>query len=363
LKKKVGIIGTNGLPARYGGFETLANYLTLHLNDYYDLIVYCSKTHSKNKLSEYNKARLIYLPFRANGWQSLVYDAVSIVHSLILCDVLIILGSSGFIAFPFKVFFSKKIIYNIGGIEWQKVRGHKLLAKIEVPLKKIFERICVSFSDVVVADNKVIYDYVKNNYKKKCILAEYGGDQAKTKPIDDELIKKYSFLNCSYDISVSRAQEDMNIHILLEAYKKLPERNLVVISNWEISGYGIKLKNDYKDKFTNIFLLDAVYNIDELNAIRSNAEIYLHSHSLCGTAPSLVEAMSLGLPVICFDVDTNRATTEEKSFYFNDANSLVQILNSKSNDEIKFLGEQMKEIADRRYKWNRITDLYKQMIQ
>jgi glycosyltransferase involved in cell wall biosynthesis len=362
LKKKVAIIGTNGLPAKYGGFETLTNYLTIYLKDQFDFIVYCSKTDEKKKLKEVNNAKLVYLPFKANGWQSLIYDAFSIIHALFFFDILIILGSSGVFAFPFKMLFSKKIIFNIGGIEWQKVRGAKLFAKIEVPVKKIFEKICVKYSDVVVADNKVIYDYVVKNYNTECILAEYGGDQAKFTPISDEVSQKYPFINLQYDISISRAQEDMNIHILLEAYKNNIERNLVVISNWEITEYGRKLKEDFKDKFNNIFLLDAIYNIEELNILRSNAKIYLHSHSLCGTAPSLVEAMSIGLPVICFDVDTNRATTEEKSLYFNSSLSLEEILKGIKIEQISKLGIEMKEIADRRYNWERITDLYRNII-
>lgn len=362
MKKKVAIIGTNGLPAKYGGFETLVNYLTLNLNKEFDLIVYCSKTEKKNRLSEFNKSKLVYLPFKANGWQSLIYDAVSILHALLKFDVLVILGSSGVTAFPFKIFFNKKIIFNIGGIEWQKVRGTKFLAKIEVPVKKIFEKICVRFSDFVVADNKVIYDYVLENYKTECVLAEYGGDHAKYTSISESLKKKYPFINSQYDISVSRAQEDMNIHVLLESYKNVPERNLVIISNWDISDYGIRLRKEFKDKYKNIFILEAVYDIDELNALRSNAEIYLHSHSLCGTAPSLVEAMSIGLPVICFDVNTNRATTEEKSLYFDSVPSLSNLLKQIKPNEISELGNKMKEIADRRYYWNRITEVYKNLI-
>jgi len=364
LKKKVAIIGTNGLPAKYGGFETLVNYITLNLNNDHNLIVYCSKTSQENQLNEFNRSKLVYLPFKANGWQSLIYDAVSIFHALLKFDVLIILGSSGVIAFPFKIFFNKKkIIFNIGGIEWQKVRGTKFLAKIEVPLKKLFEKICVSFSDIVVADNKVIYDYVANNYNSECVLAEYGGDHAKFISISENKSEKYPFIKNQYDISVSRAQEDMNIHVLLEAYKNIPERNLVIISNWEITEYGKNLKNEFKGRFKNIHLLDAIYDIDELNMLRSNASIYLHSHSLCGTAPSLVEAMFIGLPVICFDVDTNRATTEEKSLYFNNAASLSALLKEIDQNEIDKLGKRMKEIADRRYYWGRITEIYKNLIQ
>jgi glycosyltransferase involved in cell wall biosynthesis len=361
-KKKVALIGTNGIPAKYGGFETLTEYLAKYLNNDFDLTVYCSKKPKKDRLSTYLNSRLIYLPFKANGWQSMVYDAVSIIHALFYADVLVILGFSGVFAFPFKIFSGKKIVFNIGGVEWQKVRGKKSLAKVEVYVKKWFEKVCVYFSDVIIVDNQVLFDYVKKTYNIESVLAEYGGDHAISKPITDELIIKYPFLSKKYDITVSRAQEDMNIHILIDAYKKIPERNLVVISNWEISDYGINLKSNNKGRYPNIFLQNAVYNLDELNAIRSNGDIYFHSHSLCGTAPSLTEAMSLSLPVLCFDVDTNIATTEGKSFYFNNAESLIKILKSLNGENINQLGNNMKAIADRRYTWARIANLYKKCI-
>ena len=363
MKTKVALIGTNGIPARYGGFETLTEYLAINLNQQYDLSVYCSKTHKEKRLKELHNSKLIYLPFSANGWQSMIYDALSIIHAFIKSDVLLILGFSGVFAFPLRVFFGKKIVFNIGGIEWKKVRGKKWLGAFEILCKKWFERICVRFSDVIIVDNQALWDYVSETYGIDSVLAEYGGDHAISQKIEPEHIEKYSFLENRYDVTVSRAQEDMNIHVLIEAYKEIPDRNLVVVSNWEISEYGIRLKEQNKGKFPNIFLQDAVYNLEELNVIRSNGQVYFHTHSLCGTAPSLVEAMSIGLPIICFDVDTNRATTEEKSYYFDSANTLRNILNDLTPLALDKLGQDLNEIAQRRYTWKRIVNLYDDCIK
>lgn len=361
-KTKVSLIGTNGIPARYGGFETLTEYLSKYLNSDYDLYCYCAKTPKEKRLKVYQNTKLIYIPFKANGWQSMVYDAVSIIDSLFKHKVLVILGFSGVFAFPLKFIFGKKIIFNIGGIEWQKVRGHKMTATLEVIAKKWFEWICVHSSDVVIVDNKVLYDYVKSKYKVESVLAEYGGDHAVFEEISENLLIKHPFLASPYDLTVSRAQEDMNIHLVIEAYKSIPNRTLVVVSNWEISEYGIALKNKCKNKFDNIILLDSIYDLKELNTIRGNCQLYLHTHSLCGTAPSLTEAMSLKLPVLCFDVPTNRASTEEKSYYFKDEDSLKLILDSMNKEKIEKLGKDMFEIATRRYTWKRIVGLYKKCI-
>ena len=102
--RKVAIIGTNGLPAKYGGFETLANFLVENLNkEHNELIVYCSKTSKEERLLKYNGAKLIYFPLKANGWQSMIYDFVTIVHAFFTASDLIILGFSGAFAFPLNI--------------------------------------------------------------------------------------------------------------------------------------------------------------------------------------------------------------------------------------------------------------------
>jgi glycosyltransferase involved in cell wall biosynthesis len=362
-QKKIAIIGTNGLPARYGGFETLAEYLAKGLSSEYELYCYCSKTPKKERLKEYQNTKLLYLPFRANGWQSIIYDSCSIIYSLFRHDILLVLGSSGTFVLPLGFLYKKKIILNIGGIEWQKIRGGHFTAKFEIWVKKRLEYIGIKSSDQVIVDNQVLHDYVIKQYNITPALAEYGGDHAVLMPVSSLFVKKYPFLQTEYDVTVSRAQEDMNIHMVIEAYKNVLHRKIVIISNWGISDYGIKLKKTNINKYQNIILLDAIYDLKLLNAIRGNASIYLHTHSLCGTAPSLVEAMYLGLPVICFDVPTNRASTEGKALYFKDIQALISILNKLDGQKLAVLRNDMREISHRRYIWSRIIEVYRGVIK
>jgi len=362
-KKKVAIIGTNGLPANYGGFETLAHHLVLNLANDFDITVYCSKTPTQKKISTYNRARLKYIPLKANGWQSVIYDIISIFHAYWHSDVLVILGFSGAIAFPFNRIFKKNIVFNIGGIEWQKVRGSKFSAGLEIRIKKWMEMLCVKNSKSVIIDNFSFKEYLEEEYNIKPILAEYGGDHTQRHKITDSLKEKYPFLSKPYDITVSRAQPDMNIHMVIEAYKAITNRTVVIISNWNISDYGLRLFKENHDKYQNIILLNAIYEPVELNTLRSNCEIYIHTHSLCGTAPSLVEAMSLALPVISFDVPANRSTTEDKAFYFQDAAGLVHTLRNLTQINISSNLNHMAQIAKSRYKWERISNIYRSVLQ
>jgi len=355
-RKKVAIIGTNGLPAAYGGFETLANYLTLHHGESFELFVFCPKTPIENRKKLINGAHMIYLPFLANGAQSILYDIVSIIIAVFRFNTLIILGTPGCLIIPFvRLKKGLKIIINFGGLEWKR---NKWPAPARWYLK-LTEAIAVRNADTLVVDNQAFADYVNNEYGRQCELIEYGADHVQTVLPDKSLIKEYQFLSHDYFVSVSRAQPDNNLHIVCEAFVGIDEK-LVIISNWSANSYGVSLKENYS-KYPNITLLDAIYDIRKLNAIRSNSKCYIHSHSFCGTAPSLVEAMMLGLPVISFAVETNIFTTENKAEFFTSVSDLRAKVLSFNNERAQVIGEQMREIAKQRYIWRSIVDRYESL--
>ena len=332
---KIAILGTNGLPASYGGFETLTHHLVGHLNQEFDLIVYCSKTPKNKQIKLFNGAKLIYFPFKANGWQSIIYDILTIIHAWFTVDKLLILGTSGSVIFPFKILFKKKIVLNIGGIDWNRSKWGYLTQKYI----QLSERICVKFSDVVITDNLHIQKLYKKFYNVDSVLIEYGGDQVLKPTPSKEDFAKYPFLSKKYYMNVARAQSDNNIHLVLSAFESTPNGILVLVSNWNSSKYGKDLWDKYHKKYKNIFLIPAIYEQEKLDVLRSNCYVYIHSHSFCGTAPSLVEAMNLSLPVICYNAQTNIETTENKTMYFKDEDELLKIVQKMTEDEALFLSK------------------------
>jgi putative lipase involved disintegration of autophagic bodies len=99
----------------------------------------------------------------------------------------------------------------------------------------------------------------------------------------------------------------------------------VVVGNWHNSAYGRQLRADFA-AYANLHLLDPIYDQAQLDVLRSNCYVYVHGHSAGGTNPSLVEAMSLGLPVLAFGVSFNKATTEHKALYFATKEELMQCI-------------------------------------
>lgn len=301
--KKVAIIGTQGVPACYGGFESLVeNIIGENCSPDIEYTVYCSgKDMTKTKhLTTYKGAKLKYVNIHANGMQSIPYDIVSMMRSIWGYDVIMVLGTSGCSFLPiFRLFNRKRLVINIDGLEHRREKWGKLARWV----LRTSEAIAVRYADVVVADNKGIQDYVKETYGKDAALIAYGGDHA-IRNIDEakqfEVLKKYNVERGNYAITVCRIEPENNCHQTLEAFAKSDKR-LIFIGNWEHSDYGKELKEKYSS-VPNISIVDPVYDLDTLHCLRSNAGYYIHGHSAGGTNPSLVEAMFFGCPILCYDV-------------------------------------------------------------
>ena len=365
--KRVAIIGTAGVPAKYGGFETLAHHLVQNIADDYELSVYCSKVYYplEERVKHWHKARLYYLPFNANGAQSVVYDIVSMFHAIRRNDVLLILGVSGGIFLPLiRLFTRKKIIVNIDGLEWKRQKWGKLTRRF----LKFSERLAIRFSHEEVTDNMALKHYTAEEYHSVSHLVEYGSDHVQVKAKDEvdfsgfEYAKEYLNAHCGqYAMKVCRIEPENNIHIVLEAFSHNGAMPLLMIGNWNNSEYGKTLRHKFAD-CDSITLFDPIYNQDILDQLRSNCCIYVHGHSAGGTNPSLVEAMWLGLPIVAYDVAYNLETTEYSALYFHHVGDLKRQLEHATQDDLKRIGEKMRSIAERRYTWAIISRKYASII-
>lgn len=357
--KKVAIIGTVGVPANYGGYETLVeNLLDKKIHKELSYQVYCSSKAYDGKLKEYKGAKLIYIPFNANGWQSVFYDSISLFHAFSTCQVVLSLGTVGAFVLPFlRLFSRKRVIINLDGLDNQREKfdsfSQRMIGKAR--------RLAAKYADVCISDNQGIKDYVAKEYHRNSELIEYGGDNAFAVCDDKKLADTYHLVKGQYCFKVARIEPENHIELILKAFSQLPEEKLVLVGNWERSEFGRKMRRSYS-VYDWIILLDPIYDATEINLLRSNCKLYIHGHSAGGTNPSLVEAMNLHIPVIAYGVIYNRETTEHKALYFEDVESLIRTVRSVDEKTRKYLADAMYEIAQRRYLWSVVCSKYEQLF-
>lgn len=356
--KKVAIVGSVGLPAKYGGWETLVDHLTRRLSKSFDFTVYCSAKKYAKKLAEYNGAKLRYISLDANGVQSIVYDLLSMLKAIRYADTILVLGVSGCVFLPIVKFVSgRRFIVNIDGLEWRRAKWGRF-AKWFL---KLSEAVAVRFADVVVTDNKAIQDYVSSEYGRESALIAYGGDHAVQPLRDNGILSRYGLEGLRYAFKVCRIEPENNIDLIIGSFGFYRGLDLVIVGNWNNSEYGMRLREKY-GHLPHVHLLDPIYDHDILNQMRAACHVYIHGHSAGGTNPSLVEAMSLGLPVVAYGCVFNRETTCNQALFFNSSEALINILDNLDDELIADVGLKLKRLADQLYTWDKISSGYAELF-
>lgn len=350
MVKKVAIIGSHGLYASYGGWDQLVkNLVEFKDKNIHYLIFNSRETPCKLKLPE---VKVVNLPLSASGVEGLIYDAVSILYSWFCTDTLLLLGSQGMpVVRLLNKIKKKNIVVNVGGVEWERPKFGKL-AKLF--LRATFDQSFVH-ADHVIIDNKYYGHFIKNPPNSLVHTIPYGGIISSKLFINELLLTKYPFLKKPYFLSISRALEDNKLYELCESFVG-STIFLVLISNFDSSEYGKKILNQYGD-CENIRLINGLYNKDELDLIRLNCKAYIHTHTLCGTAPSLVEMIVARRPILSIDVEQNRNTLTNQGYYFSSFVSLVSFIERSSNLDQFIPNVDLVNI----YSWPRIIKIYEEL--
>jgi glycosyltransferase involved in cell wall biosynthesis len=346
-----------GIPARYGGFETLAENLVAQnrMQGKHAITVWCSGLMIADRRTSYLGAELRYLPLRANGVSSVPFDILSLILAAWRgADAALVLGVSGAIAFPFLRAFSRmRIVTNVDGLEWKRLKwgpGARTFLRFS-------ERMAVRWSHEVIADNPAIAEHLREAYGRDCPVIAYGGEhvvEVEPKPFAHALPPRYG-------LAISRIEPENNAEAILRAFARRPGLPLLYFGNWDETRHGRNLKLRFSE-VPHLHLLPAEHDRGRLRTLRAEAEVYVHGHSAGGTNPSLVEAMQFGRPVIAFDCAFNRHTTANEALYFTDADSLGEVLDGLGAETAARVGAAMRRIATERYQWPPVAARYFELL-
>ena len=352
------IVGIVGVPANYGGFETLADRLL----DSEKIIsngcnVYCEKQVVSNHGKKYKGAKLVPLKWKANGWQSILFDLSAIWLASKEGGKVLILGTSATFSLPFFRFLFPKVTYivNMAGLEWSRKKWNWFARSF----LKFNEMIAAKFSHKFITDNQGLKEYIQKKYNIDSVMIPYGGDQFLDKTNDLTVFDEFNLLK-EFDFAIARAQVDNNVELILKAYAK-SGLGLVFVSNWESSEFGKSMLRKFGDH-PNLKLIGPIYNVSKIKALYTKARLYIHGHSAGGTNPVLVESMWAKLPILAFDVEFNRFTTQDQACYYSTAEELIQLTTKITEDECFNVANNLFSVAKNTYKWKHILSSYESVL-
>ena len=381
--KNVFIIGSNGIPANYGGFETFVENLTYKkINNNIKYHVACLA--KNNEEFEYNNARCFNVNVPNIGpAKAIYYDLVALRRAIkyikknkIKNTTIYLLGSTiGAFVGLYKNKIKKigaKLYVNPDGCEWKRDKWNYFVKKY----LKYSEKIMVKYADLVICDSINIEKYIKEQYKKynpNTTFIAYGSDIEEncSEESKEKLQKWYEEKQVSkneYYLIVGRFVPENNYETMIKEFvKSNTKKDLVIITNVEKNKFYEELKQKTNfDKDKRIKFVGTVYDAELLKQIRKNAYGYLHGHEVGGTNPSLLEALATTNLNLLLGVSFNKEVADNTAMYWNkEENNLSNLINTAEtlkNEEIEQYGKKAKERIKEEYSWQKIVSNYENIF-
>ncbi|HVY75137.1 MAG TPA: DUF1972 domain-containing protein [Puia sp.] len=357
---KIGILGTRGIPNQYGGFEQLAEYLSVGLlKKSFEVYVYNTHNHSYQEKT-WNGVNIIHCfnpedKLKTAG--QFIYDLNCVLDARKRnFDVLLILGYTS-ISIWGRLFPKKAaIIINMDGLEWKR---NKYAGNIR---KFLFyaEKLAVKFCDYFVADSLAIQKYLESKYDIPSTFIAYGAEMP-GKPEEDDLLEK-GLTPFNYCLIIARMEPENNIEMMLDGFAaSRTDKKLVIIGNPN-NHHGLYLQDKFKNDKRIVFL-GAIYDKAKLHSLKAFCALYFHGHSAGGTNPSLLEAMASGALIAANNNEFNASLLQKDAYYFLDADEvkhLVETVNRGPKEEA-MIENNIRKIQDK-FSWPKIIDEYAEFI-
>ena len=357
---KIGILGTRGIPNRYGGFEECAEKLALGLvQKGHEVIVYNS-VHHEYKDSEWNGVQIVHCkdPEDKLGTAGqFLYDLACINDARHRgFDVVLQLGYTSSSVWWWRWPKGSVNLVNMDGLEWKRSKYSK---KVKAFLRHA-EGWAAKRADGLIADSTGIQQYLRGRWNKSSTFIPYGAgiyEQPDPRPLEG-----YGLHAGQYLLLISRMEPENNVETAIKAYLQAGDaRPLVIVGNVR-NAYGKRLKEAYGNR-EGIHFFGAIYDTDIINSFRYAAALYFHGHSVGGTNPSLLEAMGCGARIVAHRNVFNEAILGGDALYFSDSAELASIIRDRGNDAF-FTKSSAANLAKIRniYNWPAIVDAYERVM-
>ena len=365
---RIAILGTRGVPAAYGGFETFAEELGARLVERgHDVTVY-GRSHSvPTGLREHRGMRLRVLPtIRHKYLDTVVHTAISAIDSVVRdFDVALVCNSANA---PFALIprlGGAKVALNVDGLEWQRRKWSRLGQWYYQGCAWLAPKLPI----VLISDAVMIARYYQERFGRKTVYIPYGTDARRLEP--GATLDRLGLAAGSYLLYVSRLEPENHALTVIEGYRAAGGR--AVLGGPLVLVGDAPYASDYKAR-----LEEAAGTIDQVvmpgyvfgdgyAELQSNALLYVQATEVGGTHPALLEAMGRGAAIVANDVPEHREVLGDAGVYYarNDPSALADRLAELAGDaELRArLGSTAAERAARLFSWDRVTDEYEELFK
>lgn len=357
----VRILGTHGVPANYGGFETAAENVALFLRDQgWRVVVYCQdEGRGRIRTDVWNGIERVIVPVPLDGWLGTsLFDLRSILHAVRHRDLCLTFGYNTAIFNVLQRIRRIPNVINMDGIEWSRSRW----GKFKQAILWSNERIACYVGNELIADHPAIEVYLRTRARaSKITMITYGAHavhDAPTEPIEALGLRPGGYLTL-----ICRPIPENSILELVEGFSAAPRGvRLAVLGNYTRDDpYHAAVLDAASEE---VDFLGAIYDPATVAALRFHSLAYLHGHTVGGTNPSLVEAMAAGNAVVAHDNEYNRWVAGDGGLYFTtaaDAAACISTILDDSGRRAELSAASRKRHAEE-FTWEYVAGRYEALI-
>ncbi|WOJ92975.1 DUF1972 domain-containing protein [Congregibacter variabilis] len=357
---RIAILGSRGIPAEFGGFETFAEQLAVRLAALgHDVTVFCERSQSYSK-NHYQGVNLVYLPTPpVVGLRSIWFDVASIIMTLRGYSIVYMLGYHAAFAFFLPRLFRTNFWTNMDGLEWKRDKWSPLVKRY----LELMEWCAARFSHRIIADAEGIATYLNERYgvSQKTTMIPYGAEIVASPP-DFSLVDDLPIESNEYYLVVCRLEPENHVREIVEGFSASnSDRKLIVVGDHSAH-------SDYVRSLLNlggarIVFVGAIYDPQRLLSLRWHCRAYFHGHSVGGTNPSLLEAMACANHTVAHDNVFNREVTGNIGDFFAASKDIPSILARLDTSVPSSTKAQLVSRVESIYSWTAVAASYAEIFQ
>jgi len=356
---KLAILGTRGIPANYGGFETFAEELSVRLAARgHDVTVYGRSNNILYKGKEYKGVKLVILPtIGTKHLDTVSHTFLSVIHAIPRrFDVALICNAANAVFSAIPRVTGTPVALNVDGIE-RKRRKWGLAGRTYY---RISEYLATIIPNVIVTDAAVIREYYRKEYGVSSTMIAYGAEC--TRQTTTEIQQRLGVQPREYILYVSRLEPENNAHLVIKAYESVrTDKPLLIVGDAPYAQEYITSLKATRD--ARVLFPGALYGM-AYRELQSHAYVYVHATEVGGTHPALIEAMGAGNCVLVFDTPENREVVGDSGLFFSSSEELTRLVQAATDDPglVEEYRVKARARALANYSWDSIADEYERLF-